>query len=87
MTLRNFASKYDLPLSQVKAAVRIPKFATNDVMSTDYDEKALVVEMTAYYLADMRFCIERANKDNEALKKLAELCTMEDGVNGESQHS
>ena len=87
MTLRNFASKYNLPLSQVKAAVRIPKFVTNDVMSTEYDEQALVVEMTAYYLTDMRFCIERANKDNEALKKLAEACAMEDGTDGEPQHS
>ena len=72
MTLRNFAFKYGLPLSQVKAAMRMPKFTTNDMMSTEYSEEKLILEMTVYYMQDMRFCIERANKDNEALKRLAE---------------
>lgn len=74
MTLRDFAFKYNLPLSQVKAAVRVPKFATNDMMSTEYMEEKLILKMTVYYMQDMRFCIERANKDNEALKRLAEHC-------------
>lgn len=72
MTLRDFAFKYGLPLNQVKAAMRLPKFVTNDVMSTEYKEEELVLEMTVYYMQDMRFCIERAAKDNEALKRLAE---------------
>ena len=74
MTLKDFAFKYSLPLNQVKAAMRLPKFITNDVASTDYTEEKLILEMTAYYMQDMRFCIERANKDNEALKHLAENC-------------
>lgn len=72
MTLRDFAFKYSLPLSQVKAAMRLPKSVTNGVMSTEYTEEELVLEMTVHYMHDMRFCIERANKDNEALKRLAE---------------
>lgn len=79
MTLRNFASKYDLPLNQVKAAMHIPTGLknfreTHEKMYADYEEEQLIVEMTVYYMQDMRFCIERANKDNELLKRLAEGC-------------
>lgn len=74
MTLRDFSSKYDLPLGQVKAAVGVPKGGGGgvDYMSIDYAEEELIIKTTTYYMSDMRFCIERAAKDNEMLKKLAE---------------
>ena len=79
MTLRNFASKYDLPLNQVKAAMHVPTGLmnlreTHEKMYADYKEEQLILEMTVYYMEDMRFCIERANKDNMALKRLADGC-------------
>lgn len=73
MTLRDFSSKYDLPLGQVKAAVGVPKGGGGvDYTSIDYAEEELIINATKYYMVDMRFCIERAAKDNEMLKKLAE---------------
>lgn len=78
MTPRDFASKYGLPLTQVKAALQIPKGDIrtvkkfNEKMHMDYNEGKLIVDMTAYYMEDMRFCIERAHKDNEMLKKLSD---------------
>lgn len=69
MTLRDFSSKYNLPLGQVKAAIGVPKSGAAGI---DYVEEELVLKTTTYYMVDMRFCIERAAKDNEMLKKLAE---------------
>lgn len=69
MTLRDFSSKYNLPLGQVKAAVGVPNGRAVDI---DCSEEELVLKTTTYYMVDMRFCIERAAKDNEMLKKLAE---------------
>lgn len=79
MTLRDFASKYSLPLGQVKAAMHVPTGLknfreTHEKMYANYEEEQLIVEMTVYYMQDMRFCIERAGKDNEALKRLADGC-------------
>lgn len=71
MTLRDFSSKYNIPLGQVKAAVGIQK---GGAAGFDYVEEQLILEMTVYYMQDMRFCIERAAKDNEALKRLADGC-------------
>jgi hypothetical protein len=69
MTLRDFSSKYNLPLGQVKAAIGVHK---GEAAGVDYMEEELIFKTTAYYMVDMRFCIERAAKDNEMLKKLAE---------------
>lgn len=79
MTLRDFAYKYNLPLGQVKAAMKVPAGLkhvkeANAMMHSDYEEESLILEMTVYYMQDMRFCIERAGKDNDALKRLAEGC-------------
>lgn len=67
MTLRDFGSKYNLPLGQVKAAIGVRK---GEADCADYVEEELILKMTSYYMTDMRFCVERAAKDNEMLKKL-----------------
>ena len=91
MTVRDFASKYGIPLNQMKAAMRFPQGGVrtcrelNAKMHLDYTEEEMLVAVTEYYLTDMRFCIERANRDNEMLKNMAAVCEVE--KDGESQHS
>ena len=75
MTVREFATKYSLPLAQVKAAMHITK--TGKPMVQEFEEEELLMECTRYYLDDMRGCIRRAAMDDWMLRKMSDICHMD----------
>lgn len=75
MTIKEFASKYDIPVQRVKAAMNLRKGGTGTARDYEisFPEQEMCEKVFCYLMNSIRCHIELASIDNDQAKRIAEL--------------
>ena len=75
MTIREFASKYDIPVQRVKAAMNLRKGGTGTARDYEilFSEREMCESVYAYLMDSIRCHVELASIDNDQAKRIARL--------------
>lgn len=75
MTIKEFASKYDIPVQRVKAAMNLRKGGTGTARDYEisFSEREMCEKVFCYLMDSIRCHVELASIDNDQAKRIAKL--------------